>query len=100
MRGVFWDSKAGCAKFADTDDALAQLGLRSAYHAKTGEALGAETHPTLRFMRDSGRGYHIDYVYASEGILASASNSLLPENDESAEFSDHSPLCLTLHVPS
>ena len=65
-----WDSQAKYrGGFAARAEALAQLGLVSAYHAHCGEAFGAETRPTLLHTFRDDRAYHIDYVFLPEEWL-------------------------------
>lgn len=48
--------------------ALAARGMRSLYHAATGEPMGAESRGTHHFTYNAARPFHIDYIFASAGL--------------------------------
>lgn len=96
---VVWDTNPRYAKFVDTDAALGKHGLKSVYHTRTGEEFGKESRETLRFTRNAGKRYHIDYVYASPTDLAGGEDCVLPPAADWSALSDHSPICVTLTLP-
>lgn len=97
---AIWDRPAKRA-FADTDAALAALGLSSLYHAVRGERFGEETLPTHWWQRRAIQPYHIDYVYAPTAwarqatLPATASQVWVGPVTEWLAWSDHAPLVIT-----
>lgn len=65
-------------------------GLRSLYHEHNGEDPGKERRPTHLFRRDPTRPFHIDYIYASEGLDVSEFEIGRPK--DWLDVSDHVPL--------
>ena len=91
---VNWDTARGRYNFADIVDVCSRLGLRSAYHAYTGEALGAESQPTFLHTKNPAKPFHIDYCFASRAL---AIHSFRVEPfDPWLRESDHVPLILDL----
>ena len=97
---AIWDGPRRKTDFSRVARRLAdQFGLVSAYHAKTGEAFGAETTATHYFWRRRDRPFHIDYCFVparwAEGDL---SVSVLDRPPWDA-LSDHRPLVVDYRAP-
>ena len=91
---VNWDRESRDHKFAPVDSALRKLGLQSAYHAATGDLLGAETKPTIWFQKNVKKSYHIDYVYVDRNVAGLKASI----GDASAwlKHSDHAPVIIDI----
>jgi hypothetical protein len=73
-------------------DALADLGLVSAYHAFQNVQHGYETHPTYRHNHKPSRPWHIDFCFVPAGWVANLVAVEILDGHEWAARSDHSPL--------
>lgn len=78
---------------------LAELGLVSAYHHFYGEAHGTESRPTLFFLRNQARPYHIDYCFIPEAWAKHLRDVEVGTYEAWAKFSDHRPLVVDLALP-
>jgi hypothetical protein len=81
-------------------DQLAGMDMVSVYHYLTGEAQASETIKTHAFRRDPENLFHIDYCFASRGLLGPDSRVMIPPVDEWVARSDHGPLVVDLQRPS
>jgi endonuclease/exonuclease/phosphatase family metal-dependent hydrolase len=73
------------------------LGLDSLYHAQTKELEGAETTPTLYMYRNPEKGYHIDFVFMTENMLA-GSTMEIGKPEEWLMQSDHMPIFVNTDI--
>ena len=90
---VIWDAKGPWAAFGEVNRRLNDLGLESAYHTRTGEALGRETVSTLHFQKKATPVYHIDYIYAEPLLLGECTVGASPDW---LPLSDHMPVVADL----
>jgi exodeoxyribonuclease-3 len=74
-------------------EAARELGLKSAYHAKTGEAHGAETVSTYRHASGERRAFHLDYCFVSEALLGSV-HFEVDDGRDWYGIGDHRPVVL------
>lgn len=95
---VIWDRPGWRVNHVKVAEALAAMGLHSAYHAITGERPGAETAPThyWRDRRKDGPTYHIDYIFAPGGWLDRVRHFSVGSFEDwcGNGLSDHVPLVL------
>jgi hypothetical protein len=96
------DTPAGRAHAANVRR-LAELGLRSAYHARLGCEHGREPDMTLRWI---GRGrlplhYHCDFVFLPERWCESVTRAEVGPFEEwvASGLSDHAPVTVELSLP-
>ncbi len=73
----------------------AALGLTSLYHHQNKEAHGKEKVLTYRHRGSAENGFHLDYCFLSQDLLASAKIRVLQGADWEAR-SDHFPLIVDL----
>ena len=71
---------------------LTKKEIHSCYHEWTKEEHGKEKMKTHFTRRDSNRGFHIDYCWASKDLLEQMNNVEIPEFEDWIDFSDHVPL--------
>lgn len=86
--------------FAAVADALAGLGLVSAWHEVSGDAFGEETaHTHVHGPR--GNRYHIDYVWIPRDWMVALRSVEIGTDDEwiGPGRSDHRPITVELSVP-
>lgn len=69
----------------------ADHGLTSTYHHHSGEAFGKESTPTYLDGSRGGMGFHIDYCFVSDDLLAST-RVRIPRPGEWPRGSDHLPV--------
>lgn len=78
-----------------------EFNLVSSYHTKYGVNHGAEQHPTIFWLRNPNKGYHIDYCFVPKD--SSIRNVVVGNYEEWKTLSDHRPLivdlALGLHKP-
>lgn len=69
---------------------LEGLKIRSIYHELYPCTSGEETHPTFYHYHKVDHPYHIDYVFASEGLHCSSLD--IGTHEEWHKRSDHMPM--------
>ena len=79
-------------------DALADIGLVSAYHAFHTVAHGQEMHPTYRHQHNPAKPCHIDFCFVPVGWARQLVAVEVFDGKEWAEKSDHLPLRVDLCV--
>ena len=99
---VIWHKPGWRINHAATVDILERYGLVSVYHARHGEAQGAESIPTL-YWRDrtkDGPTYHIDYVFVPRPWLDRVTRFAVGSFEDwcGAKLSDHVPLVVDLDL--
>ena len=71
---------------------LAEQGLRSLYHEATGDPMGAEMQPTHHFTYNAARPFHIDFIFASQGLALDHFHIGAPADWIGKGRGDHVPL--------
>lgn len=99
---VLWDKTRMTERnHANTVSAWEAHGLRSAYHAFTGEAQGQETVPTIywRNRTEEGPRYHIDFAFLPEHWIKGLVRLELGTFEEwvATKLSDHVPMLLEIN---
>lgn len=95
-KSVYWDTPQKKVKFGDFVGDLESRGFTSAYHRARKCEQGAEPDPTLWWMRDVNKPYHIDYTFVRpvDALLDVAVGS--PE--DWITYSDHPPMTVDLRL--
>jgi len=93
---IFWDRPSKPTNFTRVAEALAELGLSSAYHAVTREAFAQERAPTLWFLKRPQQGYHIDYCFVPQTWLANSASVWVGPAGQWLPYSDHAPLAISV----
>jgi exodeoxyribonuclease III len=97
-----WDKPGWRRNHVTAVQILAGYGLVSAYHARGGEAHGAETVPTLywRDRKTDGPTYHIDYVFLPERWLGRIAELSVGSFEDwcGAGMSDHVPIVVDIAI--
>jgi exonuclease III len=96
---TIWDKEHGDRCHSKAVERLAGLGLRSAFHELTKIPQGAENKvaPTIYFRKNLDLPYHIDCLFASEGLLDSIEHLEIGKHQDWLALSDHMPLSATFH---
>jgi len=76
--------------------AMSDLGLRSVYHAASGEPHGEESIPTYRHSPGPQRDFHLDYAFVSAALAGTAELKILHDSYWMT-VGDHYPLVLEVH---
>ncbi len=84
-----WDKQHGKKNQTNLDIKLQDKGLNSVYHTLTGEKQGCESNATFFHTRHLNLPFHIDYVYAGDGVVQEFK---ILDNWEWISLSDHLPL--------
>ena len=92
-----WDVWDRWWNHSDVVNSLSAMDIVSLYHQLRSEAQGAELVPTFYLQRKLAKPYHIDYVFASAGLLAAAELEV-GSSDVWLEHSDHMPLRFSLTI--
>ncbi|MGB8170918.1 MAG: endonuclease/exonuclease/phosphatase family protein [Chthoniobacteraceae bacterium] len=79
-------------KFCDFVAILREQGLHSVYHHHRGCEHGEEPDKTFYLHHNAEKGYHIDYVFASERLLPHGVDVSIGSHADWAKRSDHAPL--------
>jgi len=95
-QSVVWDSPKKRKKFGDFMDQLESRGFVSAYHFLHGCERGAEPDPTLWWMRDVLKPYHIDYTFVSRPETIEAVT--VGSHEDWLAYSDHGPIMVDLSL--
>jgi exonuclease III len=96
---AFFDRTRRTGRFADIAAVMAEHGLRSLYHAHTGERFGDERRETHRLACSVQRRFHLDYIWASEGLALADLRLGRPDPWFRQRRSDHLPMTATLVLP-
>ena len=75
-----------------------KLGLESAYHKFFGETQGRERNPTLWFMKNKTKPYHIDYAFLSRSLLPKLKSVVVGRCDDWLSLSDHAPVLVEIDL--
>jgi endonuclease/exonuclease/phosphatase family metal-dependent hydrolase len=73
---------------------LEEKQISSIYHLKRGYAHGEEPDPTLYLLKKLRKPYHMDYCFASTGLISESTTIAIGQPDEWLHLSDHMPLII------
>jgi exodeoxyribonuclease III len=91
-----WDRKHRLSNHSNVVEKLEGLGIVSSYHFHNKQLQGQEEHPTLYMYRKKEKGYHIDYCFMSEILTQKIKSVEIGDFKYWTQFSDHTPLIVTL----
>lgn len=86
-----WDQWDRWWNHTDVVKELDEMGVKSLYHLLRNEEQGKETLATFFMNRNLEKGYHIDYVFASDSFTADARIEI-PAAVDWLLYSDHLPV--------
>jgi exodeoxyribonuclease-3 len=87
-----WDTPSRRYKFRDFVSLLGQNGLHSLYHQHRKCAHGEEPDETFYLYHHENKGYHIDYVFASDRFYLHGVDVSIGSHSDWSKRSDHAPL--------
>jgi exonuclease III len=96
---IIWDESPKSSlrgDFSDTVGILNDCRLRSVYHSVVGPDFGDEDEPTFYMHKKQDREYHIDYIFAPDGIVDSVSKFNIGGYNDWIDASDHMPVMANL----
>ena len=86
-------------RFQDVIAAFDALNLRSAWHADSGDAHGAEGAPTLHWKWQADSPYHVDYAFVPSSLVSATRVGIGKFEDYVAtKLSDHVPLTIDVDL--
>lgn len=89
---AIWDANHRGMSHSDLVARLADLGIVSLYHHRSGELQGRESTPTLFHTKNREKPFHIDYCFASRTLVDRIRLFEVGTTDPWLERSDHMPL--------
>lgn len=96
---VIWDRPNARHKHAAVVARLeSEFGLASAYHHFFAEEQGRETRPTLYWMWQRHKAYHIDYCFLPTSWLHGVSLVRVASFEQLKGLSDHRPLIVRVRI--
>lgn len=81
--------------FASIASKFGEMGLCSAYHAKSGECHGQESQPTYFHNYHQHEPFHLDYLFFPKIWRSALGQVTVGSYDDYAGLSDHRPLSAT-----
>lgn len=92
-----WDGKERTGNHSALIELLQNNNISSLYHRQFNEGQGKESRKTFFMHRNPNKGYHIDYILASDKLIESGYNLALGDFGEWKSWSDHIPLILDIN---
>lgn len=92
---TIWDRPRREGNHSAVVKLLAEKGIYSTYHHYFKQVQGKERHATLYLYRHKDKPYHIDYCFASAGILQHLQRVSIGRHTPWAKHSDHMPVIVT-----
>ena len=87
-----WDAPSRRYKFCDFVSLLSQHGVHSVYHHQRQCEHGKEPDHTFYLHHNPDKGYHTDYVFATETLHPSGIDVSIGSHADWSKRSDHAPL--------
>jgi exodeoxyribonuclease-3 len=95
---VIWDKLHRKSNHSMVVEKLTNLNIFSTYHTHLNLAQGVEAHPTYFMYRHQEKSYHIDYCFASTGLIDKLENVEIGTYEKWALYSDHSPVIVSFKL--
>lgn len=93
-----WDFKERSGNHTSVVNMLSEYQIKSLYHLQSGDLQGEEKEKTFYLHRNESKPYHIDYVFASEGLYQNGFSLSIGKYDDWIDKSDHVPLILDVDI--
>lgn len=94
---TIWDKLHSNKTHSLVVERLHNFGLESLYHYQTHEQQGLETTPTLYMYRNPEKGYHIDFMFVKDSLLARSLMEIGKPESWLSE-SDHMPVVMDVNL--
>jgi exodeoxyribonuclease III len=91
-QNVLFDTPRGKVKYADWLSKAEELGLRSVYHLDRQCEQGREPEKTFFLHHKEEKGHHLDYIFATPGLLENGVAVEVGNHADWHKASDHMPL--------
>lgn len=95
---AIWDKLPRKSNHSMVVQRLATLNILSAYHTFLNVAPGIEQHPTYFLYRHKNKPYHLDYCFASTGLLKNLHTVEVGAHEDWIKYSDHIPLIVMFNI--
>lgn len=91
-----WDYKGRVGNHTDVVNKLLEKEIISLYHDQNSIEHGSEAEPTFFMARKVNKPYHIDYCFASKGLLKNGYNFTVGQFYDWNDISDHTPIIIEI----
>jgi exodeoxyribonuclease III len=95
---TIWDKQHRESNHSNVVKLLEAKGIYSLYHTYHQQSQGTEAHATFYLYKHREKGYHIDYCFASAGILGKVRGVDIGDFDTWIKHSDHVPVMVTIDL--
>jgi len=95
---TIWDKPRREGNHSTVVTFLEKRGIHSVYHKHFEQQQGKEKHPTLYMYRQKQKSYHIDYCFASAGLLAKLKSVKVGSFKIWSKLSDHAPVFISFNL--
>jgi exodeoxyribonuclease-3 len=96
---TIWDRKRRVSNHSNVVKYLEERNIFSVYHKHHKQPQGSEKHPTLFLYRHKDKPYHLDYCFASAGMIDKLASVKVGRFSHWAKHSDHMPIIVTFNIP-
>ncbi len=95
---TIWDRPRRAGNHSDLVEKLATKQIFSAYHQFYKQQQGKEKHPTWFMYRHQDKPYHLDYCFASAGLIEKLIKVEIGSYSKWTAYSDHKPVIVTFDI--
>jgi exonuclease III len=93
-----WDRPQRIGNHSAVVKKLANKNIHSTYHHYFKQEQGKESQPTLYMYRHKSKPYHLDYCFASHGLINQLVSVKIGEHEYWSPFSDHVPIMVHFNL--
>jgi exonuclease III len=94
---TIWDRKYREGNHSHVVKRLEEKKIYSTYHFHYKQEQGNEKHPTLYMYRHKDKPYHIDYCFASAGLMKNLKSVEVGRHKRWTKYSDHVPVIVNFN---
>lgn len=95
---TIWDRLNRKSNHTMVVEKLGALNIHSTYHTHLKQIPGQEADPTFFLYRHKDKPYHLDYCFASAGLLSAITDVQVGKYKQWIKHSDHKPLIITFNI--
>ena len=95
---TIWDKPKREGNHSTVVKFLEERNIHSVYHTFHNQEQGKEKHNTLFMYRHKDKPYHIDYCFASAGLVEKLQTVKIGTHRKWAKHSDHTPLMVSFDL--
>lgn len=91
---AIWDKKRRDNNHSNVVAFLDKKSIKSLYHLRNSSRHGEEPDPTLYLLKNIDKPYHIDYCFASKGLIKRSTKISVGHHNDWLKLSDHMPVII------